>query len=161
MQDQPIYRTEVLDAAYRRVGHLQTSLQFIEACFNFLPYQKLAQLSYSLTYYYSDTLEFKNIDEIITELKRCITYQVESGKEISIPAEINIKQKVLVDGNEIELLYYGKLVFHDSGGLIFYCWYQSTPVVQVELIEPTNGETILSLFNNFQEAISDQINKSK
>lgn len=161
MQDQPIYSTEVIDAAYHRVEHLQTSLKFIEACFNFLPYQKLAPLSYSITYYYSDTLEFKNIDEIITELKRCITYQVESGREISIPAEINVTQKVVVDGNEVELFYYGKLVFHDCGGLIFYCWYQSTPMVEVELKEPTTGETILSLFNNFQEAITDQINKSK
>lgn len=84
MQDQPIYSIEVIDAAYQRVGHLQTSLKFIVACFNFLPYEKLAPLSYSLSYYYSDTLEFKNIDEIITELKRCITYQVESGREISI-----------------------------------------------------------------------------
>ena len=161
MQDQPIYSTKVIDAAYQRVGHLQTSLKFIEACFNFLPYEKLALLSYSLTYHYSDTLEFKNIDEIITELKRCMTYQVESGREICIPADINITQKVLVDGNEVELFYYGKLVFHHNVGLIFYCWYQSTPMVEIELREPTTGETILSLFNNFQEAITDQINKSK
>lgn len=161
MQDQPIYSTEVIDAAYQRVGHLQTSLKFIEACFNFLPYEKIAAMFYSLTYYYSDTLVFKNIDEIISELKRCITYQVDGGREISIPAEINITQKVLVDGNEVDLFYYGKLVFHDCGGLIFYCWYQSTPMVKVELIEPTTGETILFLFNNFQEAITDQINKSK
>ena len=144
-----------------RIERLRTSLEFIEACFNFLPYQKLDPLSYSLTYYYSDTLVFQSVNEIITELKRCITYQVEIGKEVSIPAEINVTQKVLVDSNEIELFYYGKLVFHDSGGLTFYCWYQSTPMVEVELREPTNGETILYLFYNFQEAIADQIIKSK
>ena len=161
MQDQPNYSTEVINGAYQRVERLQTSLKFIEACFNFLPYEKLAPMSYSLTYYYSDTLDFRGIDEIIMELKRCISYQVDSGREISIPAEINVTQKVIIDSNEAELFYYGKLVFNDGGGLIFYCWYQSTPIVQVELGEPTTGDTVLSLFNNFQEAIADQINKSK
>ncbi len=159
MQNHPVYSKEVIDAAYQRIDWLQTSLKFIEACFNSLSYSRESDLTYSLTYYYSNTQSFRSIDEIITELKRCITYQVENGREISIPAEINIKQKVLFDGNEVELFYYGKLIFHDSGGLIFYCWYQSTPSVQIDLTEPTSGEFILTLFNNFQKAITDQIKK--
>lgn len=160
MQDQPIYTTNVIDAAYKRVDWLRTSLQFIDACFNFLPYQTQGPRSYSLTYYYADTLDFQNIEDIITALKNCITYQVESGREISIPAEINFNQNAIVDGMEIELFYYGNFILYDSVGRIFYRWYQSTPMVLIELVEPTSGETILSLFNNFQEAISDQITKA-
>ena len=101
------------------------------------------------------------MDQIITELKRSITYQVTGEREISIPAEIKISQKVVVEGQEVDLFYYGVLHILDNAGWVSYCWYQSTPEVHIELRQETAGITILSLFNNFQEAITDQINKNR
>ena len=161
MQDQPLHSQIAIDKANCFVDHLNVSVKFIEACFNFLPYQKLDPLLFSLTYSYSDDRNFHSVDQIIAELKRCITYQVNNEREISIPAEIKISQKAVVEGQEVDLFYYGALHILDIAGWVSYCWYQSTPEVHIELRQETAGITILSLFNNFQEAITDQINKKR
>ena len=161
MQDQPIHSQILIDKANGLVEHLHVSLKFVEASFNSLSYQKLEPLLFSLTYYYGDTLDFNSVDQIIAELKRCISYQGNAGREITIPVEIKISQKVVVDGKEVDLFYYGSLKLLDCRGWVDYCWYQSTPTVHIELRKEITGNTILLLFNNFQEAITDQINKNR
>lgn len=161
MKDQPIYIQDIIHVANKRVDNLLVSLQFIKSCFKYLPYQKVSEQIFSVTYYYGETLEFDSIDKLINELKRCVSYQMGHGREISIPAGINVSQKMIVNQGELELFYYGNLILHNTAGWISYCWYQSTPTVTVDLRESTTGEIIFSLFKNFQEAISDQIQKNQ
>lgn len=137
------------------IPNLKISLEFVEAFFKYLPYEKKGELKYSLTYYYQDTLPFNSVMEIISEIKRCIRYQTNEKKEIQIPAEILFEQEVILNGKEINLFYHGQLIVKGTSALIFWNWYQSTPKVELQLNDAIPPSKILSLFENFQTAIND------
>lgn len=135
--------------------NLKISLEFVEAFFKYLSYEKKGELKYTLTYYYQDTLPFNNVIEIISEVERCIGYQSSQKKEIEMPAEIVFEQDVIINGKEINLFYHGQLIVHDTLALIFWNWYQNTPMVELQLNDTIPPSKMLSLFENFQTAIND------
>ncbi len=137
------------------IPNLKISLEFVEVFFKYLPYEKKAELKYSLTYYYQDTLSFNSVEEIISEIEKCIHYQTSEKKEIDIPAEIVLEQIVIIDGKEITLFYHGQLIVHDTTALISWNWYQGTPIVKLQLNDTVPPSKMLSLFENFQNAIND------
>ncbi|MFZ4525272.1 MAG: hypothetical protein ACOYOE_06930 [Chlorobium sp.] len=137
------------------IPNLKISLEFVEAFFKYLPYKKKGELKYSLTYYYQDTLPFNSVMEIVSEVESCIQYQTSEKKEIEIPAEIVFEQEVSINGKEINLFYHGKLIVHETIALISWNWYQSTPIVELQLNDTIPPSKILSLFENFQTAIND------
>ncbi len=49
----------------------------------------------------------------------------------------------------------------DSRGWILYGSYMWSPIINIRLNSETKAEEILSVFLNFQQAISDQIEKNK
>lgn len=137
------------------IPNLKISMEFVEAFFKYLPYENKGELKYSLTYFYQDTLPFNSVEEIISEIERCIQYQISEKMEIEIPAEIVFKQDVLINGKEINLFYHGHLIVHNTLAVIFWNWYQSTPIVELHLNDIIPLSKILSLFENFQTAIND------
>lgn len=141
------------------IPNLKISLDFVEAFFKHLPYAKKGELKFSLTYSYQDTHSFNSVADIISEVERCIKYQTSEKREMDIPAEIVFEQKIYVNGNEINLFYHGQLIVHDTMALIFWNWYQSTPLVELQLNDTIPLNKILSLFENFHSAISDIITK--
>lgn len=141
---------------YRKfISNLKINLDFIEAFFKYLPYEKNGELKYSLTYYYEDTLYFRNVLEIISEVKRCIKYQTDEKMEIDISAEIVFEQDVIINGKEITLFYHGQLTIYHLLALINWNWYQGTPSVEFPLNSAIPPREILSIFENFQTAIND------
>lgn len=141
------------------IPNLKISLEFIEAFFKYLPYAKKGELKYSLTYYYQDTISFDGITDIISEIERCINYQLSVKQEIDIPAEIVLEQEIFLNGNEINLFYHGQLIIHDFVAIILWSWYQSSPKVELRLNETISLSEMLSLFENYQIAIADIIKK--
>ena len=137
------------------IPNLKINLEFVEAFFKYLPYEKKGELKYSLTYYYQDTIPFKSVLEIISEIKRCIHYQTSEARELKIPAEIVFVQEVIINGKEIDLFYHGQLIVYDTSARILWNWYQSTPTVELQLNDPIPLSKILSLLENFQTAIND------
>lgn len=137
------------------IAFLKLNLEFVEAFFMYLPYKKISDLKYTLTYFYHDLFQFQGIPAIILELERCIKYQTSNKKELNIPAEIVFEQKVIINEKEIDFIYRGQLVVQATSALIFWNWYQSTPTVKLQLNEPIPPMKIMSLFENFQIAIND------
>lgn len=141
------------------IPNLKIILESIDTFFKYLPYERKGELNYSLTYFYQDTLTFCSILEIISEVERCLKYQVIEKIEIEISAEIVFTQDVIINEKEVNLFYHGHLIVTDTAALIFWNWYQSSPKVEVKLTTIMLPEVILSLFTNFQEAILDIITK--
>ncbi len=137
------------------ISNLKVILEIIEAFFTYLPYVKLGELEYSMTYHYENTIQFNNIEQIITEIERCIQYQKNEKMEIDIPAGIVFDQRVIINDKEINLFYHGQLMIYGSNALINWNWYQSTPNVELQLNDPIPPSKILSLFESFQSAIND------
>jgi hypothetical protein len=143
------------------IPSLKISMEFIEAFFKYLPYKKRGELRYALTYYYQDTHIFSNVDEIISDIERCIQYQTSEKRKVDIPAEIVFELEIIANGKEIELFYHGQLILQDSIAIILWNWYQSSPKVELSLNEAIPLSKILSLFENFQTAICDIITKNE
>lgn len=137
------------------IPNLKINLEFVEAFFKYLPYEKKGEMKFLLAYYSQDTIPFNSVMEIIAEVERCIQYQTSEKKEIKIPAEIVFEQEVIIKGKEINLFYHGELIVHETLALISWNWYQSTPIVELQLNDTIPPSKILSLFENFQTAIND------
>lgn len=130
-------------------------MESIDTFFKYLPYERKGELNYSLTYFYQDTHTFCSILEIISEVERCLKYQVIEKREIEISGEIVFSQDVIINEKEVNLFYHGHLIITDSAALIFWNWYQSSPKVEIRLTDVISPEVILSIYTNFQEAVLD------
>ncbi len=161
MKDQPLHSDILADQANLYVKHLAISLQFIDACFKHLPFKRNGKLEYSVTYYYQDTMYFNSVIEVLEELVRCIKYQAFNNGEIKIPAEIVFEKKIEPGDEGFSIFYHAQLNLFDTMGWVVYNWFQSTPSVSINLIHETKAVEILSLYNNIQEAIKDQIEKNE
>ncbi len=135
------------------IHNLKSILELIDTFFKYLPYERKGELNYSLTYFYRDTLSFISILDIISEVERCLKYQV--NEKIEISAEIVFSQDVIINEKEVNLFYHGQLIVTDTAVFIFWNWYQSSPKVEVRLTDVISPEVILSIYTNFQEAVLD------
>jgi len=160
MKDQPLYHANIIDLCNGFVDNLTVCLRLTEICFEYLPYKKKEPLAISLTYYYSETQVFPTIDDLAKELKRCILYQRSEHGQINISAELTFDQKIVVDDEEIDLFYYGRIMLYDSAGFVYFNWYGGTPTVQVTLYHKIEAEGMLDLYSNVHDAIPDQLKKN-
>lgn len=140
---------------YEIIPNLRINLEIVEAFFKYLPYEKIGELKYSLTYFYQDTIQFSSVMEIIFEIEKCIQYQASEKGAVEIPAGIVFEQYVIINGKKFDFFYHGQLIILNTSACIFWNWYQSTPSVELQLKDTISPNKILSLLENFHTAIND------
>lgn len=137
------------------IQNLKINLDLVEAFFKYLPYSKKSELKLSMTYYSQNTLTFKRVVEIVSEVERCIQYQSDKKMKIDIPVEIVFSQDLFFNDKIVSLYYGGQLNVFGKSGRIFWNMFQNHPAVEFQLDESLPPKLILSLFENFQTTIND------
>jgi len=158
MEDNPVYNQSI-SAARSCISHLEKVLRFIETCFSHILVPKTEPLSISMSYHGQEDVKINGIKEIRSDLLRCLLYQTENRIKINIDAHITIIQNILIEGQVGELYYYGQLHLFDPKGVIFFCNYDPTPQIEIDLDDEIPVERVLVLFNHLQETIVNQIQK--
>lgn len=157
MKLHPSEISKVVENSKCCLDNLILTLRFIEACFEYLPYDKKNGLSLSFAYHDGHDYDFNSKEDIFKELKRSISFQTEEHFILDIEAWINYHQTIIVDGLEIELSYGGPLTLYNGNGWMAFNFQQRPETLSVNLLEKINSETMISLYVNIQESIKEQI----